>query len=261
MYIGDLVQNKRNKINYKIKKVVKNNPNDYIIVEGMHEAIIEKDVFFKVQEMIPKNIIRISKKECNLLDGLLYCGDCGYRISVLPRRKKDNRRYTICNSYRTHMKDHLCTTHSNNYDNLEKEIISFLRNECKKYIDKDKIKKSFKNGINKNDKKELYKLKNEIKKTIIQLDDIYMDKLNKIITIEQYNRIKKKLDSYLNTIETEYQNLIKNDLVDDKMIDNYINEILKIDNLPRELIINLIDRIEIFDDKTVNIKLCFNKKL
>ncbi len=39
----------------------------------------------------------------HLLDGILYCGDCGHRISVESRRK-DNRCYTTCNYYRTYMK-------------------------------------------------------------------------------------------------------------------------------------------------------------
>ena len=45
MYIGDLVQNKRSKVNYKVKKIVKNNTNDYIIVENTHEAIIDREIF------------------------------------------------------------------------------------------------------------------------------------------------------------------------------------------------------------------------
>ena len=104
IYTGDLVQNKRNKVNYKIKKVVKNNPSDYIVVENTHEAIIDKDTFNEVQSKLPKNVGRCEKKEIHLLDGLLYCGDCGHRISVTPRRKKDNRCYTICNYYRSYMK-------------------------------------------------------------------------------------------------------------------------------------------------------------
>ena len=37
------------------------------------------------------------------------------------------------------MKQKLCTTHSNNYDELEEVIISSLTNICLNYINKDKI--------------------------------------------------------------------------------------------------------------------------
>ena len=147
IYTGDLVQNKRNKVNYKIKKVVKNNPSDYIVVENTHEAIIDKDTFNEVQSKLPKNVGRCEKKEIHLLDGLLYCGDCGHRISVTPRRKKDNRCYTICNYYRSYMKKTLCTTHSNNYDKLEKIIINSLKEECLRYINKKTIKEVAMNNI------------------------------------------------------------------------------------------------------------------
>ena len=82
MYIGDMVQNRRSKVNYKVKRVIKNNPKDYIIVENTHKAIIDKETFYEVQKRIPKNVGRCEKKEIHLLDGFLYCGDCGHRISV-----------------------------------------------------------------------------------------------------------------------------------------------------------------------------------
>ena len=62
IYIGDMVQNRRSKVNYKVKKVIRNNPKDYIIVEGTHEAIIDKDTFYEVQKRIPKNVGRSEKK-------------------------------------------------------------------------------------------------------------------------------------------------------------------------------------------------------
>ena len=130
IYTGDLVQGRRCKVNYKVKKIVKNNPDNYIVVENTHEAIIDKDIFNEVQKRLPKNVGRKEKKENNLLDGLLYCGDCGHRISVQARRKRDNRAYTLCNYYRTYMKEHLCTAHSNNYDKLEDLILNSLREVC-----------------------------------------------------------------------------------------------------------------------------------
>ena len=66
IYTGDLVQGRRCKVNYKVKKIVKNNPNNYIVVENTHEAIIDKDVFYEVQKKLPKNVGRKEKKENNL---------------------------------------------------------------------------------------------------------------------------------------------------------------------------------------------------
>lgn len=267
MYIGDMVQNRRSKVNYKVKKVIKNNPNNYIIVENTHEPIIEKDKFYEVQKRIPKNKGRNEKKEIHLLDGLLYCGDCGHRISIQSRRKKDNRCYTICNYYRTYMKHKLCTTHSNNYDELEKVIINSLTEMCLNYINKDKIKNSVLNDLdednNVNNNKELEILNVDMKQINDNLDIIYIDKLNKKITEEQFERVKIKLVQELNIKEKRYNELnngIHNNINEEyknKLINEYINKFLSMKEPSRELIINLIDKIEIFEDKTINIKVNF----
>lgn len=268
MYIGDMVQNRRSKVNYKVKKVIKNDINDYIVVENTHEAIIDKQTFYEVQKRIPKNKGKISKKEIHLLDGLLYCGDCGHRISIQARRKKDNRCYTVCNYYRTYMREGRCSTHSNNYDILEKEIVKSLNEICLDYIDKDKIKNSVLNSLNEdskiNEKNELEILSNDIKQIKDNLDIIYIDKLNKKITGEQFKRVKGRLISELNIKECRYRKLNSNikDIFDKKSKNNriieYIDKFLSMKEANRELIINLIDRIEIFEDKTINIKVNFS---
>ena len=268
MYIGDLVQNKRNKVNYKVKKIIKNNPENYIVVENTHEAIIKKEIFYEVQNRIPKNVGRNEKKETHLLDGLLYCGDCGHRVSITSRRKKDNRCYTICNYYRTYMKYHACTTHSNNYDLLEKVILNTLKELCLNYIDESKIKEETLKDINidnnKSIKKELLVLETEINNINSNLDNIYLDKLNKLITEEQFNRVKIKLENELKIKQDRYIELASNikeknnNEIKLKKIEKFIDEFLSMEKPNRELIINLVDRIELFEDKSINVKVIFN---
>lgn len=269
IYTGDLVQGRRCKVNYKVKKIVKNNPNNYIVVENTHEAIIDKDVFYEVQKKLPKNVVRKEKKENNLLDGLLYCGDCGHRISVQARRKKDNKHYTLCNYYRTYMKEHLCTSHSNNYDKLEVEIINNLREVCLKYLDKNKVKSSVINNFNNKNKdnslKEIEILSKDINQINDNLDNIYIDKLNKTITEDQFNRVKNKLELELNrkiTRLNEIKDLSVSEVGENKKkIENYINKFLSMKNPSRELIVNLIDRIDIYEDKRIDVKLSFNNMM
>ena len=268
IYTGDLVQNKRNKVNYKVKKVVKNNPKDYIIVENTHETIIEKNIFNEVQRKLPKNVGRNEKKEQNLLDGLLYCGDCGHRISVQARRKKDNKHYTMCNYYRTYMKEHLCTTHSNNYDKLEQLILNNLKELCLKYLDKNKVKEfvieNYKNINTNNNEKEIEILSKEINGINDNLDNIYIDKLNKTITEDQFNRVKNKLEIELDrkiTRLNELKNISSkktNEEKANKEIEKFINKFLTMNNPSRELVSSLIDRIDIFEDKRIVIKVSFS---
>ncbi|MEG1309481.1 MAG: recombinase family protein [Bacilli bacterium] len=268
IYTGDLIQNKRSKVNYKVKKIVKNSPKDYIISKNTHEAIIDKNTFQEVQKKIPKNVGRHEKKEEHLLDALLYCGDCGHRISIRSRRKVDNNCYTICNYYRTYMKYHVCTTHSNNYDILEKVIIDKLKGECLDYVDRKSIKRRIieesKHDNKISIKSELETLKKEIKVINDNLDFIYIDKLNKNISNEQYDRVRVKLENDINTkqkrideLESNLNENIDNDN-SQKVIEKYIDECLSMKNPSRELIVNLIDKIIIYSDKKIDIKLPFN---
>ena len=270
MYIGDLVQNRRNKVNYKVKKIIKNNPKDYIIVPNTHEEIIDKETFYEVQKRLPKNVGRSEKKENHLLDGLLYCGDCGHRISVTARRKKDNRCYTVCNYYRTFIKDRKCTTHCNNYDELEMVILDSLKQICLNYIDSKKIRNKVLNDFNLQDENnyqnEIKNLKNEIDKLNENLDNIYIDKLNNIISLEQFDRVKSKINTEIEVKKHKYNDFIyksenHSDIEEkNKIIERYINDFLEMKHPTRELIINLIDKIEIFNDKRLNIKVSFTEK-
>ena len=261
LYTGDLVQNRRSKINYKIKKIVYNKESDYIIVPNTHEAIIDKELFDRVQSLIPKNVGRNEKRENHLLDGLLYCGECNHRISISPRRKIDNRCYTVCNYYRTYLKQKVCTMHSNNYDILEDNILELLKEYCLKYMDKKSILNRVINNNNdkQNNLKYIKNLEKEISNINDNLDSIYIDRLNKKISEEQFYRVKIKLETELNIKLDKIKELKKEKTQNNNIdIEKYISEVLELNNISRDIIINLIDRIEIFEDKKINLILKFN---
>ena len=249
VYIGNLVQNKSNKVNYKINKIVKNEEKDYIIVENTHRAIITKELFYDTLKILPKNEGRSIRKENHLLDGLLYCGDCFHKIMVQPRRK-NNRCYTLCSYYRKKA----CTTHSNNYDVLEKIIIDKIRNIVLNKMDKNKIKKLVLRKIrnNENDvKREKDKLREEILKLENNLDRVYYDKVIGLVDDSQYLRIRDRINKEINSRKKDYLSLNNNRNYSD--IGKDIDEFLKFKTIDRELVIRLIDKIYIYQNKNVNI--------
>ncbi len=264
IYVGDTVQGKTKKINYKLKKTVKNNPDDYIIVENTHEAIIDRYTFNYVQTLLPKNVKRPEKKRFYLLDGLLYCGDCKHRITI-RYQNKTGRSYTTCDYYRTYSKYHVCTTHTNNYEVLESVILDNIREVCKKYLDKNKIKESIKDlefGDNTlKIKKQIESLEITNNKLTENLDKTYMDRLKGIIDEEQYLRVSENLKQEIDNNKKNIDNLknesIEVNKIDNKQIEKYINEFLSIDNPTRELIINLVEKIYIYQDKTIDIIFTF----
>lgn len=264
IYTGDAVQGKTKKINYKLKKTVKNNPDDYIIVENTHEAIIDKSTFNYIQTLLPKNVKRPEKKRFYLLDGLLYCGDCKHRITI-RYQNKTGRSYTTCDYYRTYSKYHVCTTHTNNYEGLENVIIDNIREVCKKYLDKNKIK-NFLDNLEFEDntlkiKKQIEGLEITNNKLTKSLDKTYMDRLRGIIDEEQYIRVSENIKTEMDNNKKNIDNLknesIEANKIDNKQIEKYINEFLSIEKLTRELIINLVHKIYIYQDKTIDIIFTF----
>ena len=264
IYTGDAVQGKTKKINYKLKKTVKNNPDDYIIVENTHEAIIDKSTFNYVQTLLPKNVKRPEKKRFYLLDGLLYCGDCKHRI-IIRYQNKTGRSYTTCDYYRTYSKYHVCTTDTNNYEGLENVIIDNIREVCKKYLDKNKIK-NFLDNLEFEDntlkiKKQIEGLEITNNKLTKSLDKTYMDRLRGIIDEEQYLRVSENIKTEIDNNKKNIDNLkneqIESNKIDNKQIEKYINEFLSLDNPSRELIINLVEKIYIYQDKTIDIIFTF----
>ena len=227
-------------------------------------AINDRDTFEFVQTLLPKNVKRPEKKRFYLLDGLLYCGDCKHRITI-RYQNKTGRSYTTCDYYRTYSKYHVCTTHTNNYEVLEKIILDNIREVCKKYLDKNKIKESI-NSIEFVDntlkiKKQIESLEITNNKLTKSLDKTYMDRLKGIIDEEQYIRvsenIKKEIDNNKKNIDNFKNESIESNRMDNKQIEKYINEFLSLDNPTRELIINLVEKIYIYQDKTIDIIFTF----
>jgi hypothetical protein len=159
----------------------------------------------------------------------------------------------------------VCTTHTNNYEALEKVILDNIKEVCKKYLDKNKIKENISN-IDFEDntlkiKKQIESLEITNNKLTEGLDKTYMDRLKGIIDEEQYLRvsenIKQEIDNNKKNIDNLKNEQIEENKIDNKQIEKYINEFLSLDNPTRELIINLVEKIFIYQDKTIDIIFTF----
>ena len=145
-YIGNLRQGIRRKVGYKSKKEVRVPKEEWIIVSNTHEAIIDKETFDIVQSNLKKNKNKIINKYNHLLKGFLYCKECNHKIGINTSFDK-KRRYCMCRNYCANSKDKLCTPHSMNYDNLEKEVLENTKRILNENIDKEINIKNFSRDI------------------------------------------------------------------------------------------------------------------
>jgi len=267
LYTGDMIQNRRQRLSYKYRKIICNPEEKWIIVKNTHKAIIKKELFNKTQELLPKQHQRTDKKEFFLLDGLLKCADCNQNISIRPRRA-NNKSTTVCNYYKKQYNNNrLCTSHGFDYNTLEKGIID----EIKKILytlntEKltTKIINTLKNTKRINtDIKRREKLEYDINNLKSNIDNMYIDKLTNKITEEMYERIYKKINKQL-AIKINELNIINNYLNNQnneknlkKKITKEIETIKQL-TLTRELILKLIKNIYIHENG--NIDIYFNLK-
>ena len=260
-YIGTTVQNKRSRISYKNRKIRTNPEEKWIEVENTHEPIIDKKIFNAVQKMvIVQNYNRNEKKNMFLLDGLLFCYECKHKIGV--RGKNNGNYYMVCNNYRRNSKLKLCTSHGFSYSNLEYTVINYIKNLFQK-IDSEKIELEVKKGMTKYDYgKKLQKLENEIKLINNNIDQMYVDKLNNKISEEMYERLLIKFGDEIKQKEKEYMEIkqqkeeAKQD--DTEKIKSVVQDFLSLNKPTSEIMKVIINRIEIHQNKQVD--LYFNFK-
>lgn len=263
-YTGCLIQNRFNKLNYKSKKTITTTKDKWIKVEDTHEPIIDKETWERIQTLlIRNNRSRITRNDY-ILSGLLRCYECKSAIGI---GKKDNRGYSYgrCQRYVKYSKFHVCTPHSFNYQKLEKRVVDLIREMCEIYTDKSNLKAIANEGqivnIESVYRKKIDYYINMEEKNNRKLDKLYDDRLDEIITIEDFKRmsekIKKERDSHIENRKmyekklSEHQEEANN--LNTKKMERLIDEFLSMKYPNKEIMGQFIERIEIHQDKQVDI--------
>ena len=104
VYLGHMVQGRKREALWQGQHQKYLPPEQWIVVRNTHEPIIEEELFLAVQEINrqaseaywekKKRFDHIQNTE-NILKGLVYCGDCGAKLTryknVRENKKKDPR--------------------------------------------------------------------------------------------------------------------------------------------------------------------------
>lgn len=128
-YTGSTVNFKTKRKSFKNKKQVIQGREDWAVFEGTQEAIIDKETFETVQKMRGTKRAYTKFNEVNIFSGLLYCADCGGKMTI-RRRKEDRRKDAfICSTYRKKKKN-LCTEHAIKVSALDQIVLQDIRKVC-----------------------------------------------------------------------------------------------------------------------------------
>ena len=272
IYTGDMVQHTQTKVNYKSKKKITLDERLWDIVENTHEAIVDKETFEYCQSIRKNNDrhynIKVDRPK-RLLEGKLYCKECGNSLSVYYRRNRDYWEIN-CNRYSSDPKRERCSPHFYPYDYLEEQLLEKIDNDISIHIKKLNIKK-----LNAELSKKLGESTDEIYKKIKQyeieknkltkrLSTLYDDRCEEIITTEMYKELSKEYEEKLKAVneKIEKQKMevyrIKNS---SSIVPDYtkkIKELLDLNKSKKELYEKLIDKIIIDKDRNIKIRYKFD---
>lgn len=267
VYTGDLVQHTQTKVNYKSKKKMAVDEKFWIIVNNIHEALVDKDTFEYVNNLRKRNTRNYGVKtgrEKRLLEGKLFCKECSNRLTVLYRRNLDYWSVN-CNRYSRDPVRGRCYSHFYPYNYLEEQVLEQINSSVSKLIKELDLKE-----LNNEVVKSVYKETNNIYKTIKNLEaekekitkrinTLYDDRCDGVISAEVYKELAKESETKLKEI---------NDLIDNENIKKYkiknkvnvlpdytkkIKKLLDLNKPKRELIDTLVDKIVIDKDRNINI--------
>lgn len=272
MYTGTMVQHTQSKLNYKSKKKVKVDDSLWIKIPNTHEAIIDAHTFKIINDRRIKKERTSSLKtdrEKRILEGLLYCDECGNKLGVSFRKNKNY--WTInCNKYARDPVRKACTPHFFPYNLLEEQILGEIKNLFNtifSYIDIDEMNNELikRTTISNNSTQKIYnKKKQELNKLSNIITTAYQDRIEAIISANEFKIITSPYKEKIKLLESELKILekeIKLKKLNDNKIPSYTNGIkilLNKESLNRDLIHSLIEKITIDYNKNIKIKFIHN---
>lgn len=264
VYIGNVVQNKYNNLSYKDKKHIKQPEGKWIRVTGMHEAIVDEETFRKVQE---RQRVRTKEVNCegstSVFSGVLFCADCHHAM-VRKYERRGSHKFTgyCCRTYKTQGKK-ACTSHAVDYEQLKAAVLMSIQNESRKILTPDDIEYLNKMKYVNNKKSEYQSRMCDIEKEIERKESYkrktYQNYMDELISREEYMSYVKEYETGISDLKKQWKymedQISEHDKLDneyDEWVEKFKNYI-NIDELTRDVVLELIERIEVNEDGSVSI--------
>ena len=277
---GSVVGRKFQKVSHKIAKVRCTKKEEHIVLENMHEPIIDIETWNKAQEKLNGYTKTRNRKYDHQLKGLVYCGECGNKATLRCREEKRKNgtvwraTYFICSKRNNY--SGLCDCKQISAKLIEEAVNEKLKEEIEKVnISEKEIKQIYKQA------KKQAKSKGNLLQTILQelkqnlqnientIEEIYQDKINKILQIEDFKIIYEKKQKERNRILKEIRDIEKeleetnqkSPKINFKEIKQLTKEFLKMEKPNKMILEKLIERIEFDKEKNVKINFTFHNTI
>ena len=270
-YVGDTVNFKTYSKSNKLKKRIKNEPENILIFENTHEAIIDRKTFDIVQKHFKGRKRPDAQGNMDKYAGYLYCGDCGkrmylHRSKTMPAEKN----YFQCGGYQQGKSR--CTVHNIKEQVLDtlvlaqlKSMISMASNHSDEFyaIATEKGKAEAKKYYDSAEKE-----KSQLTARLHDLDNIirclYEDRVVGRITPERYDFLASGYEEEQAQIRTKLNELNEkiNEIdLQEKYVKEFIakaKEYINIEKLTPEILRAFIKRIDVYEKEVKYSHTCGN---
>ncbi len=262
VYTGSLVQGKSHSVSYKNKKRKRVDKEDWIRVRDCHEAIIDEKTYFEVQKRL-KSKLRVGGKsgELSPLSGKVKCAHCGrpMKRNIYYNKKRTITYYSlVCATYKIGAMN--CSNKSSISGKIiEKTIVDEINALIKNYCDFDviKIKNTYQEKIN-SLKSFIFQNEEEIKTIQNKMLSLYEDKLENLLSKENYLLFNQKYESEILELNIKNEKLkmqlkeINSKTQDVENRQEIFEKYLDFDTLNREIVEEFIDSVEVYEKSGSN---------
>lgn len=270
VYVGDMAQGRNRVKSYKIHKIEAVPEKDWIVVPNTHEPIIDREAFEKVKQLLKRDTRTSPKqKQLYLFSGFLRCADCGRAMSRIA--SKELYVYYQCGTYKSLSKK-ACTMHSIKSTRLEAAVLYAIRQQVHLAVSYSAIvskinlaplKKSQSIRLN-----ELITAKEkELTKIMRYKQALYQDWKDGHITHNDYRHMSEDYEQQNEAIGTVIANLkkerdeLENGIDTENPFLSTFRKYENIDKLTREILIELVDHIKVYEGGDISIRFKFADEL
>lgn len=271
IYTGTMVQGKREKVNYKVGKILEKPESEWCKVEGTHEAIISKEDYQNVQRLLKIDTrAGKGKEKAHMFSGLLFCGDCKEPMARRMNRYQETEKISyICS---TRNRSEGCSRHRILEADLKRVVLQIIRLQVALLIDENRQMQYLQTKeMNFEDivgfEQEMTRLRGEQEKCQKLRAGLYEDLKTGIITqadFQNFSAIYEK--KYM---ETE-QAIAKQEELIKKLFYNGVQsgvrlerlkETMQITTLDRDTLLAFVERIEVYEEKRIVIQFCHQEEI
>lgn len=265
VYTGTLVQGRRKKLSYKAKKFMAVNKEDWLRFENAHEAIISKEDFEKVQELLEKKKMPThNTKTKNIYLGLVFCGECGHAMALSSKKSYSTYQAFYCKFFKKEKA--YCNRKRIKVSVLSDIIIIALNQYLRFYVSLENVMKTLNKQadtmLTKNQKDELDKQLMNLRE---EKKNLYIQFKCEAITRKQYEEGRAICDSRMLEIENRLKEVDESVSTTKEMEKNLFIELFKkykkFTKLNREILETFVKKITVYSSKSLEIEWNFKDDL